>query len=236
MPSPPRRTPGALLFLLLLAAAAGPARAQRDQAVGVFFDPGATARTRSILPLGAFDVFVITFNLDLPSKRFDVLAGFEVAVQLDPRLIVLDHTPFPYQTVEFTDSDAANDDNWIVGIDRCLSGQGTVRLLRYVTLLATEASNVVICLAPAEPATLRPPSPAWVDCAGTTHRLTYVRDLSPGLREGCGVVNPRDALPSASRTFSALKARFSASESARGNPQGRALTTTRSPRRRRPAG
>jgi hypothetical protein len=197
------------LAFLALVSIAGPTRAQRDQAVGVFFDPGATARTRRIPPLQAFDVFVTTFNLDLPSKRIDVLAGFEIAVQLDPRLVVLDRSPLPYQTAEATDADETFDDNWIVGIDRCLSGQGTVRLLRYVTLLAAEASDVVICLEAAEPAALQPVSPAWVDCAGTIHRLTYVRDLGPELRRGCGVVNPEQAVPDASRTFGALKARFS---------------------------
>lgn len=198
-----------VLLIALTVRGAAPARAEHDHDVGVYFDPGATAKTRDVRAFDSVDAFVIAWNLQLPSKADSTVLGFELGIHFDDRLIPVAWQVLPYvpgaNPVDL--DDVPGDDNWIVRAATCLDGSGIFRLLRYSVLLIEAGSNAGICVTPPDP--LRPgfAVPGYVECDERFVPFGLAASPHPAFADGCGVINPT-AVPAPATSWSVVKARF----------------------------
>jgi hypothetical protein len=188
-----------------LAIALSPGRTGAQPAptdVGVFFD-------RYENPTSTWAPPYTTTNQAFV-KVFQPIAGCQVRVEFDPRLIIFAFHPGN------PGDDCVSCCEWRSGGVDCTWGFGGCSHSAQIALITygywdAEATDMTICVRPTDPSLLDPPMPSYLTCTfDETVAFTLAESGMGAYPDGCGVVNPTAEPPVVGQeaSWGALKARF----------------------------
>jgi hypothetical protein len=195
---------------LAIAAIPGRTWAQPEPSdVGVFFDRYENPTSTWAPPY--------TTNNQAFVKVFQPIGGYQLAMEIDPRLIVFAFSaiyPDDDYGCGWTSSDRIECTR---SLYPCYDpSDPPLEYLTYIEFIAygywdAEATGMTICLGPTDPSLLDPPMPSYLTCVHDEWiPFTLAENGMGAYPDGCGVVNPTAEPPVAGQdvSWSALKARF----------------------------
>jgi hypothetical protein len=133
------------------------------------------------------------------------LSGYEFSISIsDPSIVVLGASELTNPEGSINVGTAPLE--WIVGVGFCTGDDFTPLVEVTYGYFVPLITDVLVCLGPSEPASLTPPVPAYLDCAGSILPFTAVPAPCVVYPDGCGVLWPTEC-PVATETasWSALK-------------------------------
>jgi hypothetical protein len=193
----------AILAILTVFATSAFAQAEPGD-LGVFFDPAGTTTSATPPAFTQNNIFyVATFGLTQ-------LSGYEFMISIsDPNIII-------FNAAEQTNPGGSINVGtppleWTVGVGFCTGSEGVFNLVQvtYGFFVPTVA-DVLICLGPADPASLNPPVPAYLNCSGDILPFGVAQNGQGTYPDGCGVLYPTadDPIATDADSWGSLKAKF----------------------------
>jgi hypothetical protein len=80
---------------------------------------------------------------------------------------------------------------WTVGVGFCTGSPEVLQLVRFTYgFFVSSIQDALICLGPADPASLNPPVPAYLDCSSAILPFGILTDVQSSVPDGCGLLYP----------------------------------------------